>query len=370
MLRRAVYLLIILVWISNITAQVTKIKINSIAIEGNRTAESSSVRLNSGLMVGDEVTREDLQKAVKNLWSLGLFSDIKILVSNQGIEGIDLLIQVKEYPRLNKVILEGNDELDTDDIEKEILVYRGMKVSPYKTSKIKQTIKKMYIEEGYLLADIQIDTVQVSEGTVNLDITIAEGEEVQVEKITFHGNTALDDDDLRGAMDEIQENTWWRSADFNQEKYDVDLELILSYYREQGYRDAEVIRDSISYSDDNREMFINIWVYEGEKYHFGKIDFAGNTIFKKEELKYILGITPGEAYDQKKYNEGITERLQKEYYNQGYLFAQIQPKEVPVGKDTLDVTFNIVEGNVVSVKEINIVGNTKTHEKVIRREFK
>ena len=117
-------------------------------------------------------------------------------------------------------------------------------------------------------------------------------------------------------------------------------------------------------------MYIEIRIYEGEKYYFGNIDFKGNTIFSSQELAYILGINTGDAYNQKKYNEGITEHLQKEYYNQGYLFAQINPKEIPIGQDTLDVTFNIVEGNVVSVKEINIIGNTKTHEKVIRREFK
>ncbi len=370
MFRRATSLLFVLFLVANIQAQVTKIKIASIAIEGNRTAEASSIRLNSGLMVGDEVNREDLQKAVKNLWSLGLFSDIKIYVANQGVDGIDLLLKVKEYSRLNKVILEGNDEIDSDDIEKEILVYKGMKVSAYKISKIRQTIKNMYLEEGYLLAEIKIDTVAVSAGIVNLDIIINEGEEVQVEKITFQGNLAIDDDDLRGAMDEISENTWWRSADFNHEKYEADLELVLAYYREQGYRDAEILSDSLSYSEDNKEMFIEIRVYEGEKYYFGDISFKGNTIFTEQELAYILGINTGDSYNQKKYNEGITEHLQKEYYNQGYLFAQINPKEIPVGMDTLDVTFNIVEGNVVSVKEINIIGNTKTHEKVIRREFK
>ena len=370
MFRRAASFLFILFLVANIQAQVTKIKIASIAIEGNRTAEASSIRLNSGLMVGEEVNREDLQKAVKNLWSLGLFSDIQIYVANQGVDGIDLLLRVKEYSRLNKVILEGNEEIDTDDIEKEILVYKGMKVSAYKVSKIKQTIKNMYLEEGYLLAEIKIDTVAVSEGIVNLDIIVDEGEEVQVEKITFQGNLVIDDDDLRGAMDEISENTWWRSADFNQEKYEADLELVLAYYREEGYRDAEILSDSLSYSDDNKEMYIEIRIYEGEKYYFGNIDFKGNTIFSSQELAYILGINTGDAYNQKKYNEGITEHLQKEYYNQGYLFAQINPKEIPIGQDTLDVTFNIVEGNVVSVKEINIIGNTKTHEKVIRREFK
>ena len=344
--------------------------IASITVEGNRTAEASTVRLNSGLMVGQEIMGEDLQKAVKNLWSIGIFSDVKIIVTNQTYEGIDLLIEVEEYPTLRKIELIGNEEFDSEDIEKEIVVYRGMRVSSYKISKIKQNIKKMYMDEGFLLAEIDIDTIQVENGIVNLRINLNEGEEVQVETIRFHDNKVIDEDDLKDAMEDINEDSWWRSADFDQKKYQADLERVLAYYREEGYRDAEILRDSISYSEDRTDMYIDIWVYEGNKYSFGDINFSGNTIFSKEELIYALDIRKGDSYDQKKYNEGITERLQKMYYNQGYLFAQIQPQEYPVGKDTLNVTFNITEGHVVSIKEINIAGNTKTHEKVIRREFR
>jgi len=363
-------LLLLIILTGLVSAQVTKIKIASITVEGNRTAEASSIRLNSGLIAGSEITREDLQKAVKNLWSLGLFSDVKILVTGQTSEGISLLIRVKEYPRLQSMEITGNDEIDSDDIDKEILVYKGMKVSPYKMSKISQKIKEMYVEEGYLLAEITIDTISVAPGIVDMKIGIDEGPEVQIEKITFHGNEAIEDDDLKDAMEEIQEDTWWRSADFKQKDYEKDLELVTEYYRENGYRDAQIQRDSISYSEDRQDMYIDIWVYEGEKYYFGDIAFSGNTIFSSEELAYALGIEEGDSYDQKKYSEGINENLQKMYYNQGYLFAQIQPREIPVGKDTLDVTFNISEGHIVRVKEINIHGNTKTHEKVIRREFK
>jgi len=346
------------------------VTIASITVEGNRTAEASTVRLNSGLMVGQEIMGEDLQKAVKNLWSIGIFSDVKIIVTNQTYEGIDLLIEVEEYPTLRKIELIGNEEFDSEDIEKEIVVYRGMRVSSYKISKIKQNIKKMYMDEGFLLAEIDIDTIQVENGIVNLRINLNEGEEVQVETIRFHDNKVIDEDDLKDAMEDINEDSWWRSADFDQKKYQADLERVLAYYREEGYRDAEILRDSISYSEDRTDMYIDIWVYEGNKYSFGDINFSGNTIFSKEELIYALDIRKGDSYDQKKYNEGITERLQKMYYNQGYLFAQIQPQEYPVGKDTLNVTFNITEGHVVSIKEINIAGNTKTHEKVIRREFR
>jgi outer membrane protein insertion porin family len=245
-----------------------------------------------------------------------------------------------------------------------------MKVSSYKVYKIRQTVEKMYAKDGFLLATVNVDTISAEPGYVDIRIRINEGKEVQVEKISFHGNQAMDEDDLRGAMEEIKEDRWWRSADFDEKKYTADLEKILEFCRENGYRDAEIMRDSISYSADKQDMFIDIWVYEGEKYYFGTITFSGSTIFTREELAFSLDIKKGDSYDQKKYNKGITERLQKMYYDQGYLFAQIQPQETPVGKDTLDVNFNITEGNVVTINEINIIGNTKTNEKVIRREFK
>ena len=364
------FVLFLLIMTGLTQAQVRKIKISAIAVEGNKTADASSIRLNCGLMIGQEISGEDIQTAVKNICAFGIFSDIQIYVANQTSEGIELIIKVLEYPRLKKIEIKGNDELDKDDIEKEISVYKGMKVSSYKLYKIRQGVEKMYAKEGFLLAKVEVDTVSAEPGMVDIRIQMEEGKEVQVEKISFHDNSALDEDDLRGAMEEIKEDRWWRSADFDEKKYLGDLEKILEFCRENGYRDVEIFRDSISYSPDKQDMYIDIWVYEGEKYYFGNIDFSGSTIFSKEELAYSLDITKGESYDQKKYNKGITERLQKMYYDQGYLFAQIQPQELPIGKDTLDVNFNITEGNVVSVKEINVVGNTKTHEKVIRREFK
>lgn len=351
-------------------SQVRKVKIASVVVEGNKKSEASTIRLNSGLMVGNEITGEDIQQAIKNLWSLKLFSDIKVFAGNQTTSGIDLIIRVDEYPRLRKVEIGGNDEIELDEIENEIAVYRGMVINPYKLFKIRKSITRLYHEEGFLLAKINVDTVGVEDGIVNVAINVEEGEEIQIEKITFHGNEAFDDDDLKGAMDDTQEDSWWRSADFDQKKYEIDLEKVTMYCKENGYRDAEVINDSVSYSDDGKSIFIDVWIYEGPKYYFGDIKFSGYSIFIEEELAEALDIRKGDSFDQKKYSEGITERLQKMYYNQGYLFAQVQPQEMPKGKDTLDITFNISEGHVVSVKEVNIIGNTKTHEKVIRREFR
>ncbi len=364
-----IVLLIIFVTLSFGLAQVQKIRINSITIEGNKSANTGMIRLNSGLSAGLEITGEDLQNAVKNLWALRIFSDIQIFVTNQTVEGLDLLIRVKEHPRLMEVVITGNDELSEKDIKEEMDTYRSMVITPNRIYKIKEKILAKYHDEGYLLADVNIDTVNAGQSRINLAININEGQEVQVEKIRFHGNENIDDDDLRGAMKEIKEDRWWRGADFKPEKYEDDKKHIIQYCKENGYRDAEILRDSISYNEDQTDLYIDIWISEGPKYYFGDIAFSNNVIFNDDMLLNALDIEKGDVYDQKKYDEGIRDRLQKMYYNQGYLFASIQPIEMPVGNDTLNINFDITEGHVVHIKELQINGNSKTNEKVIRREF-
>ena len=208
MFKRFFILLILLVGIVGVSqSQVRKVKISSIVVEGNVKSEPSTIRLNSGLMVGKEITGEDIQQALKNLWSLKLFADVQILAANQTSDGIDLIIRVKEYPRLRKVEISGHEEIDVDDIEKEISVYRGMVVTPYKLFKIRKNIKNLYVNEGFLLVKIDVDTVQVESGYVNITIDINEGAEVQIERISFHGNVEFDEDDLKGAMDETSEDS-------------------------------------------------------------------------------------------------------------------------------------------------------------------
>lgn len=369
-MRRIFAIALVLLITTKVFSQAQDIIINAITIEGNSSADASSIRLNSGLTAGMSISGDDIQQAIRNLWALRIFEDIQIYVTNQSVDGIDLLIKVKEYPRLNEVIITGIDELSEDDIKDEINSYKGMVIAPYKIAIMKEKILERYQDEGYLLAKVNIDTSYAKKDRVNLLVNIDEGSEVQVEKITFHNNRAFDDDDLKDAMEDINEDRWWRSADFDPDKYKSDKDLIVQFYKENGYRDAEILRDSLYYSDDKEDLFIDIWVYEGNKYHFGDITFSGNEIFTDNELHATLDIEKGDIYDQKKYDEGLRDRLQKLYYNEGYLFASIVPQEIPVKNDTLNINFNITEGNVVRIKEIIIGGNTKTHEKVIRREFR
>jgi outer membrane protein insertion porin family len=390
---RKAYWLLGFFFVSTLFSQVQRIQLNSITVEGNTFSDATTIRVHSGLVAGEMITMEDVQQSLRNLWALRLYEDLEILVKNQTVETIDLIIKVKEYPRLNKVIMDGHDELDKDDIDKELKFYRGMVISPAALYKGKRRIEQYYKSEGYYLATATLDTVYAAPGKVDVELTITEGEEVQVESITFHGNTQAEDDDpwyismfsvfdsddgklnfeddvLRDTFEEIKEDRWWRSADFSEANYETDKGLLIKFYKDNGFRDAEILRDSISYSEDGSDMYIDIWLYEGIRYYFGNFSFEGNTTFDDPTLKDALGLKYGDPYNLSQFELALRQNLQNVYYNEGYLFARIQPIETPIAKDTVDIRFEINEGNVVRIRELLIKGNTKTDDRVIRREFK
>ncbi len=364
-----VFVILISLLVINAVSQSKKFKINDIRIEGNEKADTSIITLNSGLRVGEEVTPDDIQKAVKNLWALKLFSDVKILVENQSYRGLDLLIKVEEFPRLEGWVVKGNKKFSKKDVDKEIGFYRGMVLNPFRLYKAKRNLIKKYKDEGYLLAEVEIDTLHENKSKVIAELKINEGQKVQVEKIRIFGNEQLTADELKDQFEGIKEDTWWRGADFDNKKYQEDLQNVLAYARKKGFRDAEIVKDSLFYSGDKRDMFIHVYIDEGQQYYFGDITFDGNTVFSDKELRPQLLFSKGDVYNQEDYDKSIRENIQNLYYNRGYLFANIQPREIPAGQDTVDINIRINEGNVVTIKEIKITGNTKSNEKVIRREL-
>jgi outer membrane protein insertion porin family len=351
-------------------SQPQKFKINQIRIEGNQKADSSIIILNSGLRSGKEITSEDIQKAVKNLWTLKLFSDVKIFVEKQTYSGLDLLIKVEEFPRLDGWIVEGNDKLKKKDVDSELQFYKGMVLTPFKIYKGKRNLIKKYKEEGHLLAEVNIDTVYRDKYTVLAEVKIDEGQKVQVKSIRIFGGNFLTEKELKKQFKGIKEDRWWRGADYNEKKYREDLSNLLNYCRKKGFRDAEIVKDSIYYSENKKDMFIDVYINENQRYYFGKVSFDGNTVFSDAELRTQLLFNKGEIYNQEEFEKSIRENIQNLYYNQGYLFANIQPLEVPAGIDTVDINIRVNEGSVVRIKEIIITGNTKTNEKVVRRELK
>lgn len=349
------------------------LKLVDLTVEGNRTADANFIKLNSGLTVNEEITGEDIQKAIKQLWNLKMFSDIQVLLAKQVGESVYLTIQVEEYPRLEKIELDGNKKIKKKDIEKELNFFKGQVINIHQVKKAQKKIKRLYEAKGYLLANIE-SKLRESEhkDRVILRFKISEGNKVQIEGITFHDNKAFSDKKLRKQLKETKENgfLFFGGGDFDQEKYQEDLKNLVSFYRKEGFRDIEVVKDSIYYGPERKSMFIDIWVREGIRYYFGDITWEGQELFTQEQLDTFLDFEKGDVYNKEKIEKAVFERIGGLYYDAGYIYASVTPQEKPVSLDTVDVHFRITEGNAVKINKIHIFGNTKTKEKVIRRELK
>ncbi len=350
-----------------------KVKIVGLSVSGNKATDGNFIKLNSGLREGEKVTSEEIQKAIKTLWRLSWFSDIQILLDKQVDDDVYLTIQVEEYPRLEKIELEGNKKIKKKDIEKELDFYRGQVVNQQEVSRAQKKVRKLYEEKGYLLVEIESSLRDADvDGKKVLRLKIKEGNKVQIEGIRFHGNEAFEDKKLRKQLKGTKENGFWffGGGDFDTEKYAEDQKKLLEFYRKEGFRDAEVVRDSIYYGVEKTAMYLDIWVDEGTRYYFGDLAWEGNELFTDEQLASVLDFTSGDVYNKEKIDKAVFERIGGLYYDSGYIFAQIAPQEKPVSVDTVDIYFRVVEGNAVSINKIHIAGNTKTKEKVIRREIR
>lgn len=359
-------------------------KILGISVEGQTSAEPQAIIANTGLKVGGEITvpGDETRTAIHRLYQLKLFSDVQILIENRVQDGVHLLIKVVENPRLDGIEVTGNDEFDEDDIVKKVNLAKGQIVTAQALSAIKRQLKQDYEKEGYLNAsiDITLKPVPDTAGTsrrVLVSIAIDEGPVVKVDRIRFHGNKDFDDGDLRGEFKETSERTWWQfwvSNKFNQKEYEKDKKLLLDFYRKNGYRDAEILTDSLSYDETKRYMAIDVWVYEGPQYKVRNIAWEGNTVYPTDLLNARLAFRPGDVYDKEKFERNLYRNEEETdvaslYYDNGYLLFQAEPVETRVGEDSLDILIKLRERNKFRIGRVLITGNTKTYEKVIRREL-
>ena len=366
-----------------------------LTVEGNISTDQGLIKANSGLLIGREVTGEDIQAAIKQLWRLELFSDIEIILDRQVPDGIYLTVRVIEYPRLQKVRVKGNKKIKKDDIMDAVDLLPGQVLRENQIVKVENSLRKLYEEKGYLLAKIIVETESIDDPSrVVLNIDIEEGKKVKIKEIRFIGNEEHDkkkpgfpintvfwtvdwlfpdkpftDGKLKKQLKETKEKGIFRSGEFNREEFDTDLENLESYYHDRGFRDMNVVEDSVYFSDDRKRMFIDVFIDEGRLYYFGDITFGGNTLFTDEELQGKLLFKKDDEYSQEKLQMSAQERIGNMYYDLGYIYSSVMPLEIPTGDNIMNIDFQITEGNQFKVRMIHFTGNGKTKEKVIRREF-
>ncbi|RKZ29595.1 outer membrane protein assembly factor BamA, partial [bacterium] len=279
--------------------------------------------------------------------------------------GYEVEIRVKEFPRVEKIEFKGNKKLDDKKLEEAISLDEGSFLSNAKIFDAIKTIEKKYIQEGRYGISVKYEIKDGSKkGLKKLVFHIDEGEDKRVKEIKFIHNEVFSDRKLRGEM-ETKPKGFLRSGKFNPQQYSQDLQNIEDFYHKRGYITAEVIADSVLEKEDG--IYITIYVNEGKKYYLGDISIQGNSVMKIEQLMKQFKLEPGDVFNQEEMDESI-QNIYLAYSDEGYIHAQVEPKR-HISDDTVSVTVNIEEGPRANVRLINITGNTRTFEKVIRREL-
>ena len=333
-----------------------------------------------GLSIGDTVMipSDRLSQIARKLWAMRYFSDISITAPRVVGDRVYLDIYLAERPRVSLWSFsgEGVKKSAKEDLLERLKLRRGSEYSEYVINTSIDLIKKYYAEKGYLNAEVNViqqnDTMVSNAIRVTFDID--RKSKVKIKQIDFEGNTALSDRKLARAMKKTKANTlrnFFSSKKFKAEEYENDKENLITAYNEKGYRDAQIIADSV-YVINEKRLGIKLTVDEGKRYYFRNITWVGNTKLPAEILDNILGIQKGDVYDRVLLEKRLSSdqaSVSTWYSDNGYLFFQVDPVEVAVTGDSIDFEMRIYEGEQAMFKRINISGNTKTNERVVRREL-
>jgi outer membrane protein insertion porin family len=355
--------------------------IAGVTVSGNQFADTESIIALSGLVPGDLIrliNEPKIQKAIQTLWQRKQFSAVDIRLDRVTDMGVFLEIVVKENPRLSAVVVEENEEIDENDIVKAIGKMRGDIISKYDLFLAERAIEQLYEKEGspFSKANAVLEDTD-SAAYSRLIVSIDEGANYKVKSITFEGNENFDDDELAGTFEETNTKSWWqlwKSSKFDKKKYEDDKKLLENYFKKNGYIDAFIVKDSIRYDSEDQAVHINIIVDEGPKVYVRNVRFDGNTVYNDEALLNRLEFKTGDVYNVERFQMNLTGNESQTdasslYLDNGYLQAKLVPEIFRVPPDSVDLVINVYENDRYKIGKVIIAGNSKTKDKVIRREL-
>ena len=358
------------------------VEILGISVEGATDDYANSfIQQTSRLQVGQSLTVPGdpaLGDAIRAIYRLRTYEDVQIVQERRVGSGVYLVIRVREVPKLREYEFVGVKKGHAKDLRKEVpLVARGP-VHENSIARSIQIIEDFYAEKGRPLAEVDVVRTDHEDNTATLAFNIDRGPKVKVKEIIVNGNEGLKDGVVVAAMETKPKGGWrfWRSGKLNQDEYEKDMGRILDRYNERGYYDAEVLRDSVyivNAASNDPYMVVEVDVREGPLFHVRDIDWEGNTLYSDAQLSERLGILEGDVYNSSKLSEnlygvGKNNDVSSLYFNNGHMRFNVQPVISVVG-DSLDLLFDVFEGEVYEYGTIKIAGNTKTKDHVIRREL-
>jgi len=367
-------------------AEGEKYTIGGISVNGNTSFSEQTIITYSGLRKGSEIQipGEEISTAIKKLWKSSLFNDIEIYLNK--IEGnvAFLEIRLSDLPALNELKINGVRKSKKEKIIKENVLEEGIKVTENLITTTKNYLENSYKKEGFLNSKVSINTIEVKDSLdesskVNMVLFIDKGKKVKVKDIVFTGNSILNNSKLQKAMKNTKKRNFvnvLKRSKYIEEDYKTDLNSIIDAYKENGYRDARILSDSLIIND-NKTITLNINLEEGELYTFGNISFIGNTVYSDEVLKRRLRINKGETYNGVLLQKRIADDTRPDadditnlYQNNGYLFSTISPVEINAEGNVIDMEIRIAEGKPTYFGNVTVKGNDVTNDKVIYRELR
>lgn len=356
--------------------------IRKINIHGVQYLNADMLKSSAGLIEGDSIYLPSsfISNAISRLWSQRFFSDVKIGADIEG-DSLDLEVFLKERPRVNNWAFEGIPRGKKTDLLEKLKLRRGGELSDYVIDKNRKLIKEYWSEKGFRNAevDVRIENDTVRPQMVNVTFVIDRKDKVKIGQINFIGNTEFTDKRLRRTFKKTHQKSIniFKGTKLNETDYAADKELLIDFYNSKGYRNANILRDSI-YPINEKRLGIDIEVSEGNKYYIRNVSWVGNSVYTTEDLQQMFGVESGDTYDKKTIQKrlGIGKEANPEemsvsslYQNQGYLTSQIDPAETIIGTDSIDIEVKIFEGKQFTINEVGITGNQRVDDEVIRREL-
>jgi outer membrane protein insertion porin family len=353
--------------------------VRGIRVVGNSKVETEAILDNMDIEVGDILRVEAVQRAIRDIYRLHYFKDVRVEADDAPEGGIVLIVQVREKPAVREVVLEGNKKVTTDDI-KEVMTIKPFSIlDEAKVASTQRKIEELYLEKGFFLAEVETVLEPGSQNEVTVRFKIREGRKTLVKQIDIVGNEELKDGYIKMRLQTKAAGIFpgiGQAGTYRREVLETDTEIIAYLYSAFGYVDVQVSRPEVFLSPDKRWVYVTIHVDEGEQYRVGTVEVQGDVLDQREtdetvsfdELKEMIRTEPGEVYNRIEVAEDV-QRLVDRYSDEGYAFANVIPlPRQDRERKVIDLVFDVQKGSIIELEDIVITGNLATWDKTIRRE--
>ena len=349
-----------------------KLNVVRIHFRGNRKVEDDALRVNLKLKPGMNLSKEILQEDVRTIWRLGYFEDIQVETA-QAEGGLVVTFVLKEKPTIRKIYISGHDEIGLTKINEVLDLKKEQVLDLAKVKKNVEKIRELYLQRGYYMAEVEYELHRDTPGQVDVYFRVHENSKVEIRRVNFTGNKAVSDDELRSVMltqpgDIFSALT--SSGTYREDVFQRDIMLIQGYYFDRGYINVKVGDPRMELSPDRHSMYITVAIEEGQQYRIGALDVKGELLESRETYLSHLRAKPGEIFNRTEVAQDV-QNIADLYKDKGYAYVNSTPEtRVDDKHRTVDLSFDIQKGPLVNFERINIRGNTKTRDKVIRREMR